>query len=80
MSDYRLEYTCLVYILFLYDEDEKWERILIDNNFDFHNAIEVLIKKLEDIVKYKSNKINSNNNEGLEVYSTALKKAREIYD
>ena len=77
MSDYRLEYTCLVYMLFLYDEDEGWERILIDNDFMYHDAIKVLTERLEEQVNMLK---KSKNKEGLEFYTSALKAVRRIYD
>ena len=77
MSDYRLEYTCLTYILMLYDEEEEWERILIDCDFDYHRAIKALILKLQRIV---IEKVKNEDTEGLEFYSIALDKAKNIYD
>lgn len=77
MSDYRLEYTCLVYMLFLYDEDEGWEKILIENNFIYHDAIKVLTKRLEENVNMLK---SSKNKESLEFYTSALKVIRRIYD
>lgn len=77
MSDYRLEYTCLTYILMLYDDEEGWERILINCDFDYHAAIKELIYKLEKIILFKK---ENNDCEGVEFYTIALHKARDIYN
>lgn len=47
MSDYRVEYICLVSFLMSYDQEEKWDEILKECNLDFHQAIKVLTKMLE---------------------------------
>lgn len=79
MCDYRLEYIWLTYILFMYDEDEGWERIIIDSEFEFHSAIKILKEKLEDIVERKSKENSYEKKEGLEFYSNILKQVRRIY-
>lgn len=80
MSDYRLEYIWLTYILFMFDEDEGWEKIIIDANFEFHTAIKILTEKLEDIIERKSGENDYEEKEGLEFYSNILKSVRRIYE
>lgn len=47
MSDYRVEYICLVSFLMSYDNEEKWDEILKECDLDFHEAIKVLKKRLQ---------------------------------
>ena len=77
MSDYKLEYRCLIDILFSYDEDERWKRILKANCFMYHTAIRELTTRFQDMVDMLE---DMNYEEDLELYSFTLKAARRIYD
>lgn len=65
MSDYRLEYICLVSFLMSYDEDERWSDILRECDLDFHEAIKVITKRLEK--------------KGGQFYKDAYQVAKRIY-
>lgn len=41
----------------MYYEDESWETIIVDSEFEFYTAIKMLRERLEDIIEKNRKKV-----------------------
>lgn len=70
MKDCRNDYICIIYALTMLDNDDIWEEILVNNNFNYKKSKEILIKKLNLKIK--------ENNEQCRYYKEMLIQAMEM--
>lgn len=75
MNNYKIEYTCIIYCLTILDDDESWEEILVENNFVYHEAMKILIQKLESKIRMKT---SESDKKQCDMYKLFLEKTQKI--
>lgn len=74
MDEKVVEFTWLVCLLEMYSDDDIWQDIIVDNNFNIQESINDLIYEL----KYKIDSLNKEDFEDIEFYSGALNIAENL--